>query len=374
MASPSPTPTRQRGPWLRWILVLGVVAGWLVACAPGFLPPSKVVTLRILAVTLDEPYAQPGDEVTLRMTVTDGLGDPSDPASGPRDLQIMWLAGCFDPEGDQYYLCFEQLAETLGSLAGPGDLSSEYLQVGVALASADGTPDAHEFRVTLPEDLVSRRPVPAAGPHYGIAYVFFAACAGQLAPAPLESTGGDVPDFPLQCLDATGQALGSDSFIIGYTQIYAFADGRANDNPTLEGLTLDGKPMSEELDAAATVPACPVDDDSRRSATCGKEDPTDSCSKYTIKAQVPADVAEIDPDGEDIDGNPLREVVWVSYFADGGDLEPSLALVSDATKGYQADFETEWTPPAEPGVYSIWAVVRDQRGGSNVVRRFIRVE
>jgi hypothetical protein len=374
MPCTKPTATRGRRPWLRWALLLALVAGWAVACAPGFLPPSKVVTLRILAVTVDRPYALPGDDVTLRMTVSDGLGDPSDPAAGPRDLQILWLGGCFDPEGDQYYLCFDQLAETLAPLAESGDLSSEYLQVGVALASADGTPDAHEFTLTMPEDIVSRRPVPQAGPHYGIAYVFFAACAGQLAPAALQSTGGDVPDFPLQCLDADGQPLGSDSFVIGYTQIYAFADGRLNDNPAMDGLDLDGDPMAEELDQAPTVKACPVDEASRRTAACSKDDPTADCRTYTIKAEVARDVAEVDPDGQDADGNPLHEVVWISYFADGGDLDPSLALVNDATKGYQSAFETEWVPPAEPGVYSIWAVLRDQRGGSTVLRRFVRVE
>jgi hypothetical protein len=66
--------------------------------------------------------------------------------------------------------------------------------------------------------------------------------------------------------------------------------------------------------------------------------------------------------------------VWVSYFGGGGDFDPGIALTSDATKGYQEEHESEWTPPAEPGLHAVWAVVRDQRGGQSVVRRWLRVE
>ena len=86
------------------------------------------------------------------------------------------------------------------------------------------------------------------------------------------------------------------------------------------------------------------------------------------------DISELDPGATDIDGNPAREFIWGTYFSDGGDLSPALSLVSDATKGYQADFDTEWIPPAKPGIYSLWAVARDQRGGSSIIRRFVRVE
>ena len=85
-------------------------------------------------------------------------------------------------------------------------------------------------------------------------------------------------------------------------------------------------------------------------------------------------MAEIDPDSKDVDGNPLRESVWVSYFADFGDMSTSISLVSDATRGFIADQHSDYTPPSEPGLVTIWAVVRDQRGGSSVVRRFLRVE
>ena len=359
----------------RRVLLLAAVGAMLLApsCAPSFDPPSLVNTLRILSVTADKSYAKPGQEVTLRMTVHDGLGDPEDPQAGPRALQILWLAGCYDPQGDLYFLCFEQLAKTLAPLADGGLPPSDLVKIEPALPSSSGVPDAHSFTFKLPKDIVSQRPAPDEGPHYGIAYIFFAACAGTLAPASAEQLGSDVPEFPVSCLDAQGNPLGPDSFVPGYTQIYAFADERENANPQIDALSLDGDAIADDLDEIPVVAPCPIRAQDRRGASCGQGEPTDACTHYEIDAMI-GDVAETDPDGVGAEGEALRETVWVSYFADAGDLSPAISLVSDATKGYIAEHHTEWIPPSEPGLVTLWAVARDQRGGSSVIRRFVRVE
>lgn len=362
----------------RFVLLCLLLLGWAASCAPGFDPVSKVNTLRILAVTADLPYAQPGDAITFSMTVHDGYGQDGLGAE-PRDLEVIWLGGCFDPEGDQYFLCLEQIAQIVAPLDGsgppPGGFPVDLVKQEVIAASKSGDPGSSEFTLTLPDDIISRRPVPQLGPHYGIAYVFFAACAGNLFAVPLVSAGGgEVPDFPLRCVDEAGNVLGSESFSIGYTQVYAFADGRTNDNPPIDGIALDGVPIGlPEEESLPTVPACPVGAEERRQASCGSDPPTGDCTKIAVQAMI-GDIAEIDGTELDVEGNPLREIIWVTYFSDGGDLDPSLSLVSDATKGYLDDFDAEWIPPAEPGIYSLWAVARDQRGGSTVIRRFVRVE
>lgn len=340
------------------------------SCTPGFDPPSKINSLRILAVTIDKPYAFPGDDVTMRMTVHDGVGDAD---GNPRNLQILWLAGCVDPEGDQFFLCFESLAETFAPFANGGVPPADLVSLQTLTPEMNGVPDALEFTFSLPEDIVSRRPVPEAGPHYGIAYVFFAACAGQLNPTDLQTLGGEVPEFPLECLDDGGNKLGPEDFVIGYTQVYSFADERPNFNPPMGGIALDDVALPENLDDGPVVERCDVSEADRKVSGCGTDDPTEVCNTYEIKALI-GDVAEIDAQEVDVEGNPLQEIIWVSYFVDGGDVSPSLALVNDATKGYQDEFQTEWIPPDEPGVYNIWAVARDQRGGSSIMRRQIRVE
>ena len=356
------------------LLALTVWLVWAVSCTPGFSAPSDVDTLRILSVVADKPYAAPGDDITFEMTVFDGLGDPADPASGPRTLQLVWIAGCVDPPGDQYFLCFQQLADIFGNLAEGQMPPPELFKADISAPTNSGVPNAHSFTTKLPDDIISRRPPPSTGPHYGIAYVFFAACAGKLSPTPLSSLGGAVPEFPLRCLDAAGNKLGSDSFVVGYTQVYAFADQRHNANPTIGNILLDGQPIADDFGQIPSVQRCPVSEQERLAGGCGSDDPTAACQRYTIKAEI-ADIAEDDPSTVGEDGRPLKESVWVSYFTNAGDMDAPLVLVSDAVEGYLGgEHETGWLPPAEPGIATLWAVVRDQRGGSALVRRFVRVE
>ena len=70
----------------------------------------------------------------------------------------------------------------------------------------------------------------------------------------------------------------------------------------------------------------------------------------------------------------LRESIYVNYLTDGGSLSGSTQLISHPLLGHQIPRAVEWTPPAEPGIVSIWAIVHDVRGGTSVARRFIRVE
>lgn len=361
-------------PVLPALLALGTALLLAVpSCGAGFDPPSKVNSLRVIGVTIDQPYARPGDEVTFRMTVADGLGN----ADGePRDLQIAWLGGCFNPDGDLWYLCFEQMAEQFEALAGGGAPPEGLVQVTLASGTSSGQPDAHEFSLRLPEDIVSSRPVPDLGPHYGLAIVFYAACAGQLAPGDLESIGpseeGAQLTLPIECLDEQGNRLGADSFIIGFTQAYAFADGRTNANPPIDGMAFSGELWSDDLGEVPVVPPCPVSEADRKQSGCASEE-LESCQGYSIEALV-GDVAEVDPGATTPEGIPFREVVWVNYLADGGDVEEYTKLVSDAERGYLGGQETLWYAPPEPGLVTLWAVARDQRGGQAVARRFVRVQ
>ncbi len=86
------------------------------------------------------------------------------------------------------------------------------------------------------------------------------------------------------------------------------------------------------------------------------------------------DTAEIDAESTDDEGNPLQEVVWIDYYADGGTFEDDRALVSDAKRGFQADQKTVWTPPVEPGPVQLWAVAHDNRGGMAVTSAMVMVE
>ena len=419
---------RSTGRVLRRLLMASAAAvasaAWLgVGCGTGFDPISKVNTLRVFSVvpekvrecedvaaclegeTCDEgrcrgedcasdedclagercltevcrsfqgaSYANPGDVVRFKMTYEDGFVDPDDPEAGPRPVQIAWLGGCYDPEGDQYFDCYDQIAdlllgfaETIGGLEG-GVPEGELPPLPEEFAFGPGL---DEFTLRLPLDIISRRPEPPSGPHYGIAYVFFALCAGELRLVPSEGTS-DAGSFPLGCFDPSGKRLGAESFLPGYTQVYAFADGRTNANPRVSGLALDGNeiPAGE----SPTVAACALTEEERNFSGCDAKDPKEECTVYEVDVLVPSDVAEVDPDGTSLEGEQLTEPVWVDYYADGGDLESSVKLVSDALAGYNDDHSVEWLPPDKPGLYNVWAVVHDARGGSAIVSREILVQ
>jgi hypothetical protein len=367
--------TPARRPLRRILLASAALAAMFGPSVPlscngaGFDSISSIDGLRVLAVQADKPYANPGDEVTFQMTYDDGYVTAGDPDAGPRPLEILWLGGCFDPEGDEYALCYSQIA---AELSNPG-MGAD---VGAGLT----------FSITLPEDIISRRPQPPAGdPYYGIAYVFFAVCAGTIKPVPAgaggageSGGGGAVASFPLGCFDASGNQLGADSFVPGYTQVYAFADGRTNHNPVVLGLAITGT----EADAAPfgtpalpEVELCDVSEEDRRApAGCGRQNALTSCISYDLDVIVPRDVAEVDPSGKQADGQPLHEAVWVDYFADQGDINSTVALVSDATLGIQKGYDTLWTPPPTPGPAKLWAVVHDSRGGVTPFERTVLVK
>jgi hypothetical protein len=398
-------PLRRRRRLLLATLALAAVAAPLAApgCAASFAPISQIEGLRILAVAADKPYAQPGDTVNFTMTYTDSYGRPPP--------TIVWIAGCYDPDGDEYYQCYAQF---------DGGITSS----GLRFAEGQGLTT---FSLTLPDDIISRLPKPANSPYYGLAYVFFAACDGTLSlSAPPDSTGA-AGAFPIACLDDQGNRVGADSFVAGYTQVYAFADGATNHNPVVNGIDLAGSPLpagtcvpnrkacggdagapdesqdagpvEERVDAGdagdaglivepscCEVHTCDISEDTRLGpGGCGKQDPFKSCSEYAITVDVPQDVAEPDPNTKGPDGGLAHESVWVDYFADKGDFDNATLLVSDALNGIQTPdtYTVNYiAPPPDPDAGAdaggvtvhIWAVVHDSRGGETVVERELLAE
>ncbi len=340
------------------LAAVALVGAHAASCSAPFDPPAYVNSLRVLAVQIDKPYANPGDTVTFRMTYADGRDLPADEQVAP--ILVTWVGGCFNPPGKSYYGCYETLGELFGGL------SSGQLPPEIAIG-----PGLTEFSVVVPGDVLANIGEPDAGPKVALGFVFFLVCAGELRP--VEQAGETAAGaFPIGCFDPSGRELGAEGFVPGYTQIYVFEDGRLNQNPTVNAFTVDGQVFAPDQTATARV--CDVTPDERRQAGCAAIDEFTECETVTLDVDVPADVAEADPDALDADGKQLREVVWVSYFADGGDFESETKLVSDAAKGLQKGHDTKWVPPDEPGLYTLWAVVRDNRGGSQLVQQLVTVQ
>jgi hypothetical protein len=314
----------------------------------------------VLAVEKSAPYAQPGETVDFSLAFHDGARAPGEPA---RPIQIAWLGGCFNPPGDLYFGCF----------------ASEAFASAFAFGS--------RFSLPIPEDVIIPRQPPMLP--YGLSYVFFAACAGELA---LDTSGAE--GLPLRCRDPSGRDLGSSDFVAGYTAIYIFgtnAEGvpYENQNPAVSGFSVAGQELpvrSEDLpggnvclgsdclaacadpiagcqsqppvavdcslEGAPCFPACPDDGDPQK------------CDPIAIRPLIDqSERAEIDAISRDVYGQSFEEQMWINYYVTRGALNSDVKLLNDATQGWNTDYGAEFYAPSTPGPVQLWAVAHDNRGG-----------
>ena len=242
-------------------VTFGIAVPWLTSCSSDFDAPSRIEGIRVLAVVADEPFAHPGDTVQLKMTY-DAAG-----AFAGVTPSILWISDCFDPDGDSYFGCYAQFASLLE------DLQSHNLPPPGAVSNplARGVVD---WQVTLPDDIISKHPPPATGSNFGVAYVFFVVCAGEIRAATTTKRRGPelAGNFPLGCFDKDGHQIGADGFVPGFTEVYAFADGRENANPAAKSLLIKRplepdaayRPLGSKPEDAYEVVACSIDEDARR--------------------------------------------------------------------------------------------------------------
>lgn len=331
--------------------------------------PSQVESLRVIAVTADNPYVKPGVDknVTFSLTYADALDSVED---GPREVQVTWLGGCVNPIGDSYLGCFAQFGKIFqGILGGGGAGLQGVFKQETLTPELSGAPGSASFTMSLPDDIMTGSLPTQTDTTYSTAYVFFAVCAGMVKPPPPDSVEG----FPLVCYDkVTGEQLSPDSYVVGYTQVFAFSDARSNTNPTVMGMKFDGEDVGDTEETAKVVAPCKAGTGAPAQQGCGAPS-VEECDSYPVEALVD-DVAELDPESAVEAKAPTKEAIWVDYFSDAGSFGGAKKLIVDPSRGYLADHATEWTPPAEAGLVTIWAVVHDARGGASVVRRFVRVE
>lgn len=339
----------------RAVLWASLLSPFLVGCGPDFDPPSELHSLRVLAVQKDAPYAQPDTDVNLLM-----LWQDASPLAGPdRPIQIAWSPGCYDPPGDLYYSCFTN-RDLFGAMAPQDPAHPERTQVHI------------------PADIISRKGPVTDGSNnapYGLTYVFFVACAGELTLLP---SSGEITAFPVGCKDSTGKLLGADDFVAGYTSIYSF-EGFSNNNPVIKGFEFRGNPLPEnsfcvgdeceKLDGSE--PAADLDcDDPDKSALCVPacaDDGDSSCPAYGFRPTIDKN----DPSNQDKDdvsvaqlGRDVGEQMWINYYTDAGSFKSSIRLLNDATNGWNDDYGTDFYAPKKTGPLRIWAVAHDNRGGT----------
>lgn len=355
----------------------GSLATLAVGCAAEFDPASEVTGLRVLAVKKSAPYVRPGEPVELTMLWHDA--EPSRPPP-----QIAWVALCENPPADLFEACFTQLP----------DLTPEQLEERVSVPDPAATTANDRFGFVTSEDLISSRPPPPeeSTTPYGLSYVFFAACAGQLE---LDMAAAQ----PFLCYEEVDGVEGfsegdtrrdSRDFVVGYSAVFAY-DTFRNQNPLVSGIQLGDAvlwPDSPPEVAAAAPPGAVLAParDLCIGEACGLITPPEAdtepcldvltfdacvegeCDSVDVQPLVDPASAEVDEPASARSSETLGEQMWINYYATAGELSEEVRLLNDAVTGFSTDTSTEYEPAEEAQVSYLWAVAHDNRGGTEWAR------
>ncbi len=286
-----------------------------------FDPRSRVTTLRVFSVQADLPYAHPGETVTLSATSYDPLGRP---------LTFGW-AGCVNPSSTSVEGCFAKLAEDASSGAPP------ILALGLEESS---------FSFEVPSDAIEV--LPPAARRSALLGVVSAVCPGEL------SLDASVRPLPFRCTDARdGRELGLDEYVVGLKRVSLREQDR-NQNPSITRVTFDGEEWP--ADEIPEVEAC--DENSNVWDDC------DERYHHDIAVQLGPESQE---SGTTEAGSSFEEQLIVEYYATEGLFQYDVRIGSEP--------ETRWVarPAARGSDVRLWLVVRDDRGGSSLVERTVRV-
>jgi hypothetical protein len=199
----------------------------------------------------------------------------------------------------------------------------------------------------MPADVIAAHQGPRGDVPYGVMVVFAMACAGHVeAVSPPPGSGPDA--LPFGCFDSAQQALGPDSYVFAYQVLFAFAD-RTNANPVIDHLVFAG---------ASVDPAAGITVDHCTASTL------DNCPTLQLDTVVPDASQEIDPGNRDANGTVLKEELWADYLLTGGKVKNDVQVLFDPRLGRLPATVNEFSAPLAPGEYTLWSVVRDDRGGT----------
>jgi len=224
------------------------------------------------------------------------------------------------------------------------------------------------FSFRMPSQIVSVRPAPQDPtiPAYGIAYVFFALCAGEVRIEPDAA-------FPLACYDGT-QRMGNDDFVAGYSAVYSYANSSImNSNPQIQPkLQINDKNAAFDCigeNCSGLIPPSSI-----AAGHCSAANTLPLCEdkKHCPHVKIRPLIDQSHPAEEDQVFNishseKFGEQMWINYYADRGEFAKDLRLVNDAVAGWSNEYEAEYIPTAKGTAY-LWAVVHDNRGGAEWMR------
>jgi hypothetical protein len=257
---------------LSLVFSFGLLLG---ACSGGdFAPASRLTGLRLVAVQVDKPSAEAGDQVSLSAIYHD---------SEERSLSF------------GYALC--------DGAASSAALDCMRVMDPDSLVIAQGRP---EFQFSMPAQSGEAKRASSIG-------VVVIVCPGEIVP-------GDTYGVPIAC-EVDGEPLDVNDYEMGVKRVF-YAGQTANHNPEIALLTWDGAAWPR--DEVKTIPACDRDTDDIADCAPG--------FRHHIAVSAP-DAAEAFLDSQ---GNDAVEHVVAQFYATGGTYEYDVRLLDSASTRFVA--------------------------------------
>ena len=327
-----------------------------IGCNGVSWPSERIVnSLRVLGVRAEPASVTPGQSTHLSMLCGDGINVDTSKGPSCETMELAWFADCDNPPNNDPSKCFDHYA-------GWADQFSPTL--------ADTPPTAkfavgQGFDFVAPSDILqSEVTVAGQSVHYGVSYVYFAACAGRLHAVP-----GVAKRLPVECRNQdTGALLDQRRFVVGRTTIYSY-DIVANRNPVLQNPSFDfteiptppcnGGGDCDNFDCTTDPTQClPV------VPHCAGD--PDSCAGHCLSFQVPASSYALNGANGSSIWNPLKSL-WAQMYANTGVLPdgawfalPPPLSPTDSTWSACVSWQA---PTFATDQARLWIVVRDDRGG-----------
>jgi len=345
---------------------LGVLALLFAAagCGEDLESISEISKFRVMAVQADPPDTRPEEPTTLRILWADPDGDG-------RPVRFFWFAvagqlspsSSFEEAGLVVGYCEPRTAAEGGDSCRIGPLPEQVLEDPSIEPLLRGNPDDPYLPVT----------------------VIVGACAG-----------GELPD--VKALFESDELRDIESYCAGGEGVLSFKSYRVsespapNRNPQLVDMTFGDEPlrafgetagpdggmdggMDAGMDAQSAPPSpglfvCEDNKGCRKGETLETRVTKESYQLYTVIEY----------------GEPVRKVEspYVSWFTTGGDFDadrsravaPTVAEVEEWLTGDFKDdpaageapwdpIDNTWSPPRQGGVFELWAVAHDLRGGAS---------
>ncbi|HMA94870.1 MAG TPA: hypothetical protein VKP30_19400 [Polyangiaceae bacterium] len=332
-----------------------------IGCDDVDWPESRYVdSLRVLAVHADPPTLTPGASTQLSVLCADGRrGASTEPTC---NVEVAWFARCDNPVRNDPKNCLRAYSRWAD------DLVSSVADTPLA-AYPDGFAFGRVFGFSAPSTIL-RDEFDLAGNRirFGTSYIFFALCAGRLA-----WVHGKSEQLPVECRDpVTNKVLDQSRFVVGTTTVYSY-DVATSRNPVLLNPRFDDVSVPEHCDTSAECPPnfdCSTENRCvplvRRCAKRHSED----CEEHCLSLDLGLDGFSLfSLEGARI-GAPTKSV-WLDYLTNAGNLPGEDARFGiDAPQDDSAVQRTpciRWQAPTVPTENAhLWAVVRDDRGGTAV--------